>query len=251
MKKQFLTKALVLSLLFSPALTLADTQNMCIKSQKIIGGSGEDDDGSNGGMISVPGGYISCGETNSTDGDFHVAAGRGFDAFIVKQNNAGNIVWSYTYGGSGEDNFYSLTNTADGGFIAIGKTTSDDGEVSGNHGGNDVWLVKFNKDGIIQWQKCYGGSGDDIGIFLTEANSDNDYIFCGNTTSVNGDVTNNHGDFDAWIVKISFHGNIIWQKTYGGSDYDDASGIEVKQPQMELNQEKIIEDEIPLPPSDE
>ena len=113
----------------------------------------------------------------------------GADAWIVKLNSAGLIEWQRCIGGTGSDFGWYIQQTTDGGYVFAGSTDSNDGDVSGNHGSNDVWVVKLNAIGIIQWQKCLGGTGSE-GAEGIEQTSDGGYIVIGNTTaSADGDVS--------------------------------------------------------------
>ncbi|MFM7854277.1 MAG: hypothetical protein ACKO96_20720, partial [Flammeovirgaceae bacterium] len=102
----------------------------------------------------------------------------------------GVIQWQKCLGGSGNDIIYSIGQTADGGYIATGTTYSNNGDVLGNHGGSDAWVVKLSSTGSIQWQKCYGGTGDD-GFKLIRKSIDGGYFLAGGTNSINGDVNIN------------------------------------------------------------
>ncbi|MEO8146513.1 MAG: T9SS type A sorting domain-containing protein, partial [Bacteroidia bacterium] len=218
MKKQLITKALALSLLLSSALTLTDAQNACINKQKTLGGSGDDYPTS---TIKVCGGYVISGYTNSADGSFNVPANHDFDGFIAKFDYSGHVIWKHTYGGTAYDDLWNIKSTTDGGYIATGETSSNDGDVSGNHGGDeDVWVVKFNSLGLIQWQKCFGGSGDDYTFEINVTPSG--YTVVGATNSNDGNVSGNHGDYDAWVINISHSGNLISSHCYGGSGQDAA-----------------------------
>src|SRR5258706_9214466 len=80
----------------------------------------------------------------------------------------------------------------------------------------------FSQAPVIQWQKNNGGSGQEIAYSVYET-TDDGYILCGyTTTSADGNVTSNRGLSDAWIVKLNRCGSIEWQKTYGGSNYDNS-----------------------------
>ena len=68
------------------------------------------------------------------------------------------IQWQKCLGGTGFEQANSIQQTTDGGYILAGETSSNDGDVIGSHGGEDVWVVKINVLGIIQWQKCLGGT---------------------------------------------------------------------------------------------
>src|SRR5262249_20739313 len=86
-------------------------------------------------------------------------------------------------------------------------------------GGQDCWLIKTDADGNIQWQKTYGGSLDDYPYFVHRF-VDGTIAFTGSTFSKNGDVTDQHGLGDIWLVKTDSIGNMLWQQTFGGSDTD-------------------------------
>lgn len=130
-----------------------------------------------------------------------------------------NIQWEKTFGGSLDDLVRSIQATSDGGFIMAGSSQSVDGDVSGNHGDYDCWVVKINQDGLIEWQKSLGGSGSE-GCRSIIQTSDGGYMLGGGSYSNDGDVSGNHGDGDFWLVKLDESGNLLWQKTLGGSKYD-------------------------------
>src|ERR1700741_2555487 len=136
-----------------------------------------------------------------------------------------SIEWQRALGGSKADNAYSSIQTLDGGYLTIGEARSNDGDVTGHHGVTtdtvDVWLVKTDAMGVIQWQKSYGGTMWDYSSSVIQTN-DGGYAFVASTFSRNGDITLNHGSGDAWLVKLDVSGNIQWQKTYGGTGMDQA-----------------------------
>lgn len=134
------------------------------------------------------------------------------------------IVFSKTYGGSNIDEASIIKQTSDGGFIVAGNTASGNGQVLGNHGNIDCWILKLNAGGNIQWQKTLGGTGrDEVKSLIID--QDGGYVFAGNTNSTNGDVTGNNGGGDCWIVKLNAAGNILWQKNIGGPGEDEANSI--------------------------
>ena len=114
----------------------------------------------------------------------------------------GNIEWQRCLGGSGADIAYSIQQTIDGGFIVAGYTESNDGDVSGNHGCWDYWVVKLDSSGDIEWQRCLGGSRYDM-AYSIQQNADGEFIVAGYTESNDGDVSGNHGSADYWIIKLS------------------------------------------------
>ena len=135
-----------------------------------------------------------------------------------------SIEWQRSYGGKIADHPYSIVPTTDGGYFVAGITSSNEGDVFGNHGGGDVWALKLDNMGAIQWKKCYGGSTDDR-AYACEQTADGGYILAGHTLSNNWDVSGNHGDYDAWVLKLSPSGIIQWQKCLGGSLWDEAWDI--------------------------
>jgi len=170
------------------------------------------------------GGFIVAGYTESNDGDVSGNHG-GYDSWVVKLNSSGNIEWQKCLGGTDYDFAIFIQQTSDGGFIVAGETNSNDGDVSGNHGSSDFWVVKLNNSGNILWQKCLGGTDEDKARSVQQT-SDGGFIVAGNTHSNDGDVLGNHGYFDFWVVKLNISGNIEWQKCLGGTENDYAESIQ-------------------------
>lgn len=165
-------------------------------------------------------GFIIGGYTVSNDGD--VSGNHGFEDFwIMKITSAGVLQWQKCFGGSMDERALSVQQTSDGGYVAGGYTKSTDGDVAGNHGDYDYWIVKMSSTGALQWQKCLGGTSSDQGSSVQQT-SDGGYIAAGFTASVNGDVTFNHGFEDLWMVKMNSTGNLQWQKSLGGTGVDQA-----------------------------
>ncbi len=190
--------------------------------QTTLGGTGNDNASSI--QQTSDGGYIVGGSTNSTDGDVTGNQGN-VDFWVVKLDNTGVLQWQKTLGGSGDDNANSIQQTSDGGYIVAGLTNSNDGDVTGNHGGYDSWVVKLTSTGAMQWQRAFGGSASDNAISIQQT-SDGGYVVGGSTNSTDGDVTGNKGSNDSWIFKVSSIGMLQWQKTLGGSAYDEATSIQ-------------------------
>lgn len=163
-------------------------------------------------------GYILAGASASDDGDLLENHGDA-DCWVLKLNETGDILWQSVFGGSQLDRTRSIQQTNDGGFIVAGFTMSTDGDVSGNHGGADYWVLKLNETGQIQWQKTLGGQFDDLASCIRQT-GDGGYIVGGTTASFNGDVSANHGMNDFWVVKLDAAGVIQWQKVFGGNRDD-------------------------------
>jgi hypothetical protein len=169
--------------------------------------------------------YIVSGYTFSTDGDITLNHGQS-DAWVLKLSKTGDIIWQKTYGGKRVDKANSIIQTNDGGYIYCGTTNSTDGDVTGTHDTlqGDIWVVKLDDTGKIEWQRCLGGSWDEIGYNIIQT-KDSNYIIAGETGSKDGDVTSNKGFDDVWIIKLDRKGNILWQKTMGGSGTDYCKSI--------------------------
>jgi hypothetical protein len=118
---------------------------------------------------------------------------------MVKLDGYGNLLWQKTLGGSQREGAASVTQSSDGGYVMAGTTESNDGDVSGYHGGtSDAWVVKVDRNGNKQWQKTFGGSYDDEAKAII-TRLDGSFVMAGNSQSDDGDVGENHGGFDVWI----------------------------------------------------
>jgi gliding motility-associated-like protein len=173
------------------------------------------------------GGYVVGGESATLPGDGDVTTTNhgGLDYWIVKLDASGAIQWQYSYGGENNEYLYGLEFAPDGGYILAGQTLSKGGDVSGNHGGLDFWVVKINSAGVMQWQKCLGGSKDDE-AYGVQVLADGSSIVAGYTASNDGDVSGNHGQSDMWVVKLDPSGNLLWSKCLGGSLREVAYGLQ-------------------------
>jgi hypothetical protein len=134
-----------------------------------------------------------------------------------------NLEWMKCFGGSGTDEVKAIKNCTDGGSILIGKTNSKDGDVIGLHNPifnpfYDIWVLKLDSTGNINWQKCLGGSSIDEGYDISITN-DSGYILLGEVISTDGDIVGNHGD-DFWICKLNSAGTKVWSKCLGGYDVE-------------------------------
>ncbi len=169
------------------------------------------------------GNYIMLGVSYSDDGDVSGNYGDG-DYWVVKLDPFGEIIWEQHFGGSDKEAPKEILPTVDDGFIVSGNSESSDGNVAGNYGSIDYWVVKLDANGNVQWENHYGGSkGEFLGsIYQT---NDKGFIISGYSYSSDGDVSQNFGDEDVWIVKIDNMGRIIWETSIGGSSGDFAGSI--------------------------
>ncbi len=138
-------------------------------------------------------------------------AGRG-DVRVAKLNKRGNLVWDKTFGGSENDETRSIVQTEDGGYVVAGFTVSED------TGDRDIWIIKLDKEGNKVWDRTFGGTSEDWANSIIQ-NKNGDYIVAGWTKSIGV------GKTDVWIIKLNKRGDLVWDKTFGGSENDEAHSI--------------------------
>ena len=136
----------------------------------------------------------------------------GYDAWLIKMDFKGEMQWSRNYGGLFSDGAYSLVTTIDGGYAFAGSTNSY------GVGNADVWLVKVDSSGNVEWNQTYGGPLDDQCWSLV-VTDDGGYVLLCDTTSFGS------GGSDVWVVKVDSLGNPEWNYTYGGNDFESVSTI--------------------------
>ena len=143
------------------------------------------------------GGYISAGYTTSY--------GKGYQVFLIKIDANGAKQWQKTFGGDGDDVGHSVQQTSDGGYIMTGKTDS-----SGK--GSQVYLIRTDADGKLQWKKSFGGYFNDEG-YSVQQTDDGGYIVAGSTDSV-------YKGPQVYLIKTDANGTRQWKKTFGGDSWD-------------------------------
>lgn len=194
--------------------------------QKMLGGAGTEY--ASDIKSTTDGGFLVLGTSSSyMSGDVTTSHGPGgSDAWVVKLDANGKLLWQKSYGGIGIDNGNTIIVTADGGFLMAGGAGShDNGDVGPNKGYIDLWVVKADPNGNLQWHKSYGGTDSEIAKGVVQT-ADGGYVITGETRSNNnGDVGANHGETDIWVLKLNTSGNLQWQKVIGGSKGDETFGI--------------------------
>lgn len=254
---------------------------------KTLGGTKNDSGQS--AVATNDGGYAILGYTQSNDGDIDDKQDESFDYWVLKFDAQDQLQWQKTYGGSADERGNSIIQTQDGGYAILGYSFSDDSDVSDNAGLQDFWLVKLDAIGTVSWQKSYGYQGADSGISLIQTNdqgylvsgildvtasggqgntsrsssrhaggdywalklnssgdiewsryfggnftdtpqgviqtNDNGFIIVGSSDSDDTDISNNIGTYDFWIIRISAIGELIWEKSFGGNQIDEARAI--------------------------
>ncbi len=235
------------------------------------------------------GGYAILGYTQSNDGDITDKLDESFDYWVLKFDHEAQLQWQKTYGGSADDRGNSVIQTQDGGYAILGYSFSDYQDVTENAGMQDFWLVKLDANGNISWQKSFGYQGADSGISIIQTNdqgylvsgildvtasggqgntsrnsnrhaggdywalklnssgdvewsqyfggnftdtpqgviqtNDNGFIIVGSSDSDDTDISNNIGTYDFWMIRISATGELIWEKSFGGNQIDEARAI--------------------------
>jgi hypothetical protein len=221
------------------------------------------------------GGYIVAGYTgwleelpyDKDDPFYMIPANRPhefhFDAYVVKTDGDGNLLWNRTYSSEGDDYGRSVEQTSDGGYVIAGYTRAF-GISGGDSDSYDVWLFKTDENGDVEWSRTYGGAQNDRGQSVLQT-SDGGYVIGGYTndfllikTDLNGYMTWNKtydigredtafsfiqtsdGGYllagttrsfperihDAWVVKTGPDGDMEWNRTYGGSERDSFSAVQ-------------------------
>jgi hypothetical protein len=145
------------------------------------------------------GGYITAGMTAS------FGAGN-TDIYVVKTDSTGTQLWTKTYGGTMDEQAYGIQQTTDGGYIIAGTTNSF------GSGGDDVYLIKTDINGILTWSKTFGGVNGDLG-YSVQQTTDGGYI-------VGGYRYETVGNYNYYLIKTDASGTLLWTKTFGGSGAD-------------------------------
>jgi hypothetical protein len=175
-----------------------------------------------------------------SDGDIVAIAerfdplGSRHDVWVTRYESSGNIRWSKLYGGSADEYPRSICAASDASCIIVSSTNSTDGDVANHHGGEldirgfpplDAWIVKLDRYGEIEWQRCLGSTGTDY-IRSMVPTQDGSFVFCGTASGVaDGDIGAVQGGGDMWIGRIDLKGSILWQRCYGGSKGDNGDAV--------------------------
>ena len=161
------------------------------------------------------------GSTNKNSGLTRHGVG---EFWGTKLDADGTIVWRKFFGGTNNDRSFGVINALDGGFILSGASESDDFDISDPKGSYDFWVVKVDKNGSLEWERSFGGTGIEQSRDISKT-ADGNYVIVGNTFSADTQVTKNNGSSDVWLIKISPAGELIWQHSYGGSGFDSADSV--------------------------
>lgn len=216
----------LLGLLFLPCLVAA--QALTVQWDKTLGGNGND-------YLTVvlptrDGGYLVGGHSDSgVSGNKSQAHLGNLDYWVVKLNSRGVPEWDRTLGGNGAEWLAGLQQTTDGGFLLAGKSESGIGgdRTQASRGSGDFWLVKLAADGTKLWDKALGGNGSDICWSLTPTRDGGCVLGGSSISGISGEKTEtNRGSYDYWLVKLDAQGTQQWDKTLGGSGFDELHALQ-------------------------
>ena len=135
------------------------------------------------------------------------------DLLIMRTDSEGNIEWQSLYGDTRDEIANSISSASDGGFIIAGEITNE------NTGNSSCYLLKVNNKGEFEWDRSFGGSLNDQGFFLISAN-DGGFVITGVTRS------QNDSSGDLWLIKVNNTGEILWEKTFGGENFESGRSLQ-------------------------
>lgn len=178
-------------------------------------------------MEVLPDGIIAGGSTKSGIA-FGNPSDFSWNILVAKLDFNGNVLWQFTYGGAQDERLWALIPTRDGGFLAGGYSYSG---ISGDktepsRGDKDVWIIKLDAQGQLQWDKTFGGLFQDELFSLLEMPGGGYLLGCHSNSDISGDKTeSSRGSHDIWLIRTSPLGAKIWDKTIGGNGYEQINDL--------------------------
>lgn len=177
------------------------------------------------GMSTSGENILITGSTFSNDGDFEGFKERLNNAFVIKLDNDGNVLWTREFGGKREDIGYAVTATSQNDVVIVGTTESDDGDFDKMYKGVvDIFVIKLDAEGNTRWKKTLGGSLFDY-AYSVASTPDGDVLITGATNSYVGDSAGVRYDFQILVVKFDVDGNVIWNRSLGGTESEFGNSI--------------------------
>ena len=167
----------------------------------------------------LPDGIIAGGSTRSGVA-FGSPSDFSWNILITKLDFNGNPVWQRTYGADQDERLWTLIPTRDGGFVAGGYSYSgiNGDKTEPSRGDRDVWIIKIDAQGQLLWDKTFGGLFQDELFSLLEMPDGGFLLGCHSNSNISGDKTENSlGLHDVWMIRTDASGNMLWDKTIGGS----------------------------------
>lgn len=161
-------------------------------------------------------------------GDKTEASFGGYDYWLVKTDDQGTIIWDKSFGGSGDDFLADVLALNDGGYLLAGWSTSgtDGNKTSPSYGGGDLWLIKLDSNGDKQWEASFGGDQKDQAAGVLEDTGGNIYLAGYSGSGASGNKTSAAiGGRDFWLLKLDADGNILWDKSFGGTADEELNAL--------------------------
>lgn len=198
---------------------------------KTYGGAGDD---RGHGLIELSDkGFALIGYSKSSDGDASINKGQ-HDNWVLRTDSKGNLLWEKSFGFLGHDHAYNIIATSDGGLFFNGflDVTASNGlgqnkkeaHFSARHGVGEFWVHKIDLEGNIEWRRYFGGTRNDRSYDAIQS-KDDAYVIVGASESQDVDIRNPRGSYDVWVIKIDSSGNLLWERSIGGSEYDKGNAI--------------------------
>ena len=195
-------------------------------------GGSEDDRGHD--LVQLEdGGFALIGYSKSSDGNASVNKGQ-HDNWLLKTDAQGKLLWEKSFGFLGHDHAYNIISTTDGGLFFNGflDVTASNGlgqdkrevQLHQKHGVGEYWVHKIDAAGNLQWRRYYGGTNNDRSYDALEAR-DGAYVLVGASESEDVDIKNPKGSYDIWVVKVDRSGNLLWERSIGGTAYDKGQAL--------------------------
>lgn len=158
-------------------------------------------------------GWMLSGMTNSRSSLMPAPHG-GMDNWVLNLRQSASVYRQWTFGGSRDETLQSIHRLSTGGYLLLGTTASNDGQVFGNHGGVDTWIVSISSTGALQWQQTIGGSNESLpaGILFRE---DGGFLIAGTTTAQDGDIGRHTTVRTGYLASLAPNGNLQSVSTIG------------------------------------
>jgi len=157
---------------------------------------------------------------NSPDGGFLLTGMSNNSPWLCKFNATGGVQW-IKYG-----HYFSarVVSAPDNSIMLVSSAYIQDCRPNASNISSDIIVEKISSNGNTIWRKCFGGNGYEKSYSIIRT-PDHHYLIAGESRTISGDVTNNSGLIDVWLLKIDENGNLIWQNSYGGSQNDIPSSV--------------------------
>lgn len=169
-------------------------------------------------------GYIVGGFSESDiSGDKTKASMGGSDAWLLKVNKDGSLLWQRVYGGNSTDELYAIVPSQSGGFIlgVYSRSTISEQKSEPPRGSGDYWVLEIDSNGLIIWEKSLGGAYIDYLVDIVQLPDGSLIVggYSGSGISADKTVASKGAD-DVWLLRIESGGEITWQGSYGGESDD-------------------------------